>query len=116
LDSKITYESFIEAFNNRFGEKIISLGDALQTLSQNYTIYAVSFESITLLESTVNGPRIGLCAPDINVTSTKLNAAQMGCMNDGLGQGNGNGSCPGSGGAHGGKGGYGSAGLPEKAC
>ena len=61
----------------------------------------------------VSGPRIGVCSPTISIVTSNVTAAEKGCTAmQGLGAGKYNSSCPGSGGAHGGKGGFGSAGSP----
>lgn len=67
--------------------------------------------------STIHGSRIGLCAPEINITNAGLDAAHKGCYpGHGLGHGIGDKNCPGSGGAHGGHGGLGSIGRNLDKC
>lgn len=117
LDADITEQSFVSHFNKRFKADIQSVEDALQVLSQNYTVYIVSFDSIDLTNATVHGSRIGLCAPRINLTHTKLDAAERGCPSgNGLGHGEGSSQCPGAGGSHGGHGGIGSIGHNDAIC
>lgn len=70
-----------------------------------------------MYNSRMNGPRIGLCAPDIRTNHSIINAAEKGCQpGQGIGQGKTPANCSGSGGAHGGFGGFG---LPHgnvKSC
>ena len=75
----------------------------------NYTIYMVSFKEINLIGSDITAPRIGMCAPDININSnTKLETSGHGCPSaHGLGGGIRGAFCGGTGGSHGGAGGYG---------
>ena len=103
------------AFNERYNTSITHLPEALKILSNNYTIYLVSFDEISLEGSLISAPRIGLCAPNINSTKSVLDAANKGCSPpDGLGMGGANETCPGAGGSHGGKGGYGSTGYGRR--
>lgn len=107
----------MQNFNDRFGLEMKTVDDAMKYLSNNYTIYIVSFNAINLLNGTVTGSRIGLCAPEINLTHSHLDAASLGCSpGHGLGHGIGNDLCPGAGGAHGGKGGIGSIGHNRQEC
>ena len=58
----------------------------------------------------LNGPRIGLCSPIVWMNNSIVNAAEKGCaVNNGIGRGQSSKGCAGSGGAHGGIGGYGLA-------
>lgn len=60
--------------------------------------------------TTLTGPRVGICANNINMTGSLVDTSGLGCTSDrGLGAGEANANCAGSGGGHGGKGGYGSA-------
>lgn len=58
----------------------------------------------------LNGPRIGICSPIVWMNNSIVNAAEKGCaVNYGIGRGQSSKGCAGSGGAHGGIGGYGLA-------
>ena len=48
----------------------------------------ISEKLIQLFGNNINGPRIGLCAPNIELNSTVLNASEKGCP-AGLGFGKG---------------------------
>ncbi len=111
LQQSITPDSFLANFNEKFKTEHTALIDTLPVLVNNYTIYMVAFgEGVNLKGTTVTGPRIGICANDINLSETTLDTSGLGCASDeGLGHGQGRTTCSGSGGAHGGKGGYGSA-------
>jgi hypothetical protein len=86
-----------------------TMNEVIQNVMQNYTIYIVSFKEVTLTGSNIIAPRIGICAPDINVmTGTTLDTEGRGCHdNKGLGGGIRGAFCGGTGGSHGGAGGYG---------
>ena len=61
-------------------------------------------------DSSLHGPRIGMCAPNINTNYSLLNAAEKGCPSGhGIGKGQTPIDCSGAGGAHGGDGGIGLA-------
>ena len=75
---------------------------------QNFTIYMIAFEKIRAVGFDVAGPRIGMCAPDIELVDSKVDACGRGCpANNGLGIIDAPGICAGAGGSHGGLGGYG---------
>ena len=77
-------------------------------ISKNFTVYLLAFGYMDIIGAEIQGPRIGLCAHDIAITASVVNSAERGCPSDnGLGHGNLTNSCAGSGGAHGGRGGYG---------
>ena len=77
-------------------------------LYHNYTTYLMSLGDIKMTGSIVEGPRIGLCAANLDMTETLLDASEQGCPSDfGLGVGTQYGTCAGSGGANGGRGGFG---------
>lgn len=82
----------------------------------NYTIYMVSFKEINLSGSDIKAPRIGLCAPDIEINKgTSLDTTGRGCKSaEGLGSGIRGAFCGGTGGSHGGNGGYGMINSPDK--
>ena len=115
LEEQVTKESFIAAFNQRYKSDITHVAQALGHISQNYTIYIMSFDKIRLDEATVSAPRIGMCSHDIYSFETEISAAQKGCSApDGHGIGGHSSVCPGAGGSHGGHGGYGSTGSEDE--
>ena len=62
---------------------------------------------IRLHDSQILAPRIALCGQDIETNHALVSAAEMGCSaREGFGMGNANRTCAGSGGAHGGDGGF----------
>ena len=88
----------------------------LPVLVNNYTVYIVAFGMADLSGVTIEAPRIGICAHDISLEGSKLDATGRGCVSDeGIGAGAGRATCSGSGGAHGGQGGFGSAYEQENA-
>jgi hypothetical protein len=117
-NTRITHDEIVAHFNGFFhGSNITTVDQALKTLSQNYTVYLMSYQSIELNAATVSGSRIGVCSPDVNLTGSVLDAAHKGCSEGtGLGHGRGTHLCPGSGGAHGGHGGIGSVGHNVEVC
>lgn len=86
---------------------------------QKWNIYIIAMGNITMSGADVLGPRIGICSNQITVNQTKISASGRGCgAGKGLGAGKQQDFCAGSGGAHGGVGGYGgseSSSLEEKA-
>lgn len=63
-----------------------------------------------MTETYIEGPRVGICANNINLTETNIDTSGLGCKSDeGLGKGQGKATCAGSGGGHGGSGGAGTA-------
>ena len=68
----------------------------------------MSEQEINMSNSSIEAPRIGICAPNISTSRSNINAAERGCWS---GAGNSAGAssknCSGSGGAYGGYGGVG---------
>ena len=84
-------------------------------IQSQWTIYFLSLGSITIKESRIRGPRIGICANQINVNMSKIDSSSRGCEPDkGLGPGVKAQGCAGAGGAHGGQGGYGGSESDEE--
>jgi hypothetical protein len=53
-------------------------------------------------------PKVGICANEISLTNSVVDTSGRGCLSDqGIGAGSGRAICAGSGGAHGGRGGWG---------
>jgi len=76
----------------------------------------MSESSINMEDASIHAPRIGFCAPNISTKNTTLDAAEKGCWGGhGIGKGVAHTNCSGSGGAHGGAGGYGIS-IHGKAC
>ena len=74
----------------------------------NYTTFLIANDQMNILKSSIEGPRIGLCATNMTLAESKVDASGHGCLSDeGLGAGSQTGECAGSGGALGGQGGYG---------
>jgi len=79
LQTDITTKNFLTAFNNKYGMKATRLEDTIKNLTQSFQIYMVSETGIQMNRSILNAPRIGLCAPNIIVSDSLLNAAEKGC-------------------------------------
>ena len=80
----------------------------LNGLMTNYTTFLIANDQMNIVKSSIEGPRIGLCATNMTLAESNINASGHGCLADeGLGAGGQTGECAGSGGALGGKGGYG---------
>lgn len=63
---------------------------------------------LVLSDSSIKGPRVGVCGNSIRASNTSIDASAKGCPNDaGLGAGVKVTGCAGSGASHGGDGGYG---------
>lgn len=76
----------------------------------NWNVYLLSLGHIEINDSAIDGPRIGLCANNIAMNLTNVDASSKGCAHDsGLGKGHKVNLCGGSGGSHGGFGGHGGA-------
>lgn len=74
-------------------------------------------ELLSIQSSYVHGPRLGLCASDIDIVDSMLNAANQGCAR-GMGVGHGKSAeyCSGAGGSHGGYGGQGVSHAQASMC
>ena len=65
-------------------------------------------DQMNIVKSSIEGARIGLCATNMTLAESKIDATGHGCLADeGLGAGSQTGECAGSGGSLGGQGGYG---------
>ena len=68
----------------------------------------VSYGELSMFGADVSGPRIGICANNVTLVDTSIDASGFGCSSDqGLGRGRQSGRCGGSGGSSAGIGGYG---------
>jgi hypothetical protein len=72
--------------NNRFyAKKPINMRDKIQS---KWSIYLISLGSINVEGSKMRAPRIGICANEINVNTSKIDSSMRGCKADqGLGPG-----------------------------
>ena len=103
-------QEFFDTFNNQFPSDtpIDKLAGTLPTISANFTIYLLTFGYMDIVGASIVGPRIGVCAENIAISSSVLDTSAQGCTaNTGPGHGKLEGRCAGSGGSHGGRGGYG---------
>jgi hypothetical protein len=76
----------------------------------NWNVYLLSLGHIEVYNTNIEGPRIGMCANNITLNLTNVDASSKGCRHDsGLGKGHKRIMCAGSGGSHGGYGGHGGA-------
>jgi hypothetical protein len=108
LDLKYDADSFRQQFNDQFNTTYRTLDHVVGLAAKNFSVYMVSFGSIELAGSSINGPRVGMCAPDVDLYNSQIDSSAKGCRADhGIGKGKTQASCSGAGGAHGGKGGYG---------
>lgn len=104
------HDDFINTFNDQFESNMTSLENSVSALMKNFTIQIIAFEKIDLYGSQITGPRISLCAPEIIVDNSDIDAEGKGCQPEkGIGKGHSPeyASCQASGGAHGGYGGFG---------
>ena len=68
LDFEITSESFLDQFRRSYNNNTVdNLFETFRHLETSYQVYMVSENSLNITQSQVHGPRIGLCAPDINL-------------------------------------------------
>jgi hypothetical protein len=59
-----------------------------EKIQQNWNVYLISLGSINIESSKIKGPRIGICANEINVNMSKIDSSARGCMSDsGIGNG-----------------------------
>jgi len=74
----------------------------------NFSVYIMAFNDISMVDSQISGPRIGLCTTDISVYGSTISTDRKGCLSEtGLGAGVIFNGCAASGAAHGGDGGPG---------
>jgi hypothetical protein len=53
-----------------------------------WNVYILAWEKITINSAYVEAPRIGFCAPNMDIQSSDLSADGRGCLNDkGTGKG-----------------------------
>ena len=62
-----------------FGANQTSLSSVLKAITNNFTIYVVSFEKINMTGSYLAAPRIGFCAPEIGIYNSKVDTNGKGC-------------------------------------
>jgi len=109
--SEFEERTVVNNFQRQFGfsqQDYTAIEDIFGFLSNNYTIYLLSYGTITLSSFHIQGSRIGLCAENINANFGTVDATGRGCPSDqGLGHGNIKDGCAGGGGANGGYAGYG---------
>jgi hypothetical protein len=85
----------------------------IDSVSENFNIYVLAFTKLNLNSVHVEGPRIGFCASDMDLLSSEITTDGHGCeADDGKGKGDQVKDCAGSGGAHGGNGGFGGVDVP----
>jgi len=46
---------------------------------ENYTIYVVAFDDLKLEGTKISAPRVGLCAPNINLVDSDVEVSGRGC-------------------------------------
>lgn len=108
LQDQITYETFMQAYDERFNVTTNEIDDTISILSKGYLVYLMSETHISVQNSSIHAPRIGFCSPDITTVNATLDAAEKGCWGGhGIGKGWTHENCSGSGGSHGGYAGHG---------
>jgi hypothetical protein len=108
MDADLTASTFLDQLDAQLGLRWANFDHAVSLVARNYTVYMVAFESIDLSGATISGPRVGMCAPNVDLYMTEVDTAGKGCQADaGIGKGRADNQCSGAGGAHGGLGGYG---------
>ena len=108
--TQLTTEYFTERFQKLYPREqtLATFTSVMTGLMYNYTNYLVANNEVRLINSRVEGPRIGICSTNLVLKDSILQASGHGCLGDeGLGRGHQVGECAGSGGSHGGRGGYG---------
>lgn len=77
-------------------------------LRSNYSQYIISMNNATLDGASIEGPRVGMCAANADISNSVLDTSGHGCPSDwGFGRGMKYATCAGSGASNGGSGGYG---------
>ncbi len=90
--------------------------DTVANITKGFNVYLMSESSINISNATVHAPRMGLCAPNVITVDALVDAAGKGCpAGYGIGKGDAQPFCSGSGGAYGGFGGYGLS-FNNKSC
>ena len=79
ISNEISELSFIKNYNSMFGANQTSLSSVLKAITNNFTIYVVSFEKINMTGSYLTAPRIGFCAPEIGIYNSKVDTNGKGC-------------------------------------
>lgn len=90
LQEELTPEYLTDRFNKQFPhqEKLPTFTSVLSGLMHNYTNYFISNNELLLLSTMIEGPRIGVCATNITMQDSSINASGHGCMGDeGIGRG-----------------------------
>ena len=110
LVPKVTTTNFMKEYQRQFDTPTMPtiIEHTTYHLAQGYTVYMLAEEQLSIESSSVQGPRLGLCASDIDIVDSVLNAAEQGCARGmGIGHGKTADYCSGAGGSHGGYGGQG---------
>jgi hypothetical protein len=65
LNPEITFESFMENYDQQFGVKSDQIEDTVSILAKGYLVYLMSENYIVVDEASIHAPRIGFCSPNI---------------------------------------------------
>ena len=81
LLTNLTDDSLTAAFQKQFPrtEKLATFHSVLMDLMQNYTTYMISYGELSLFGADVSGPRIGICASNVTMVDTAIDASGFGC-------------------------------------
>ena len=119
-EGALDFEEILEQYNTQYhltesnNYYAIHARDLTHFVQMNWNVYLLSLGHIDVYNSAIDGPRIGMCANNIVLNLTNVDASSKGCKHDsGLGKGHKMDNCAGSGASHGGYGGQGGAQLRD---
>jgi hypothetical protein len=86
-------EKFLEFYNDQYYVSsevslLPRLENTFHKIHEDFTIYLLAFEGIYMEKSIVSAPKIGMCAPEIDLKDSKIDASGKGCISgEGRGKG-----------------------------
>ena len=100
-------EQFLSQYNSQYQSKATHILETVSKIGQSFKVYILA-EELVLEKSVIKGPKIGLCSARVTLKNSLIDASKKGCPpGHGEGRGKFNQMCAGSGGSHGGSGGFG---------
>ena len=112
--TKLDFNDVLGRFKEQFpkyggdGFQVMRFENTWGGLKANYSSYILSMGDVKMEGATIEGPRVGVCAANVELSESKLDVSGHGCPSDyGRGTGVKYATCAGSGGANGGHGGAG---------
>ena len=105
MQTRVDQTSFAKEFAEAYGSENDGLAEEI---GKSFHVYLLAFDSVNLQATTISAPKIGICSTNMQISQSYLDSRGKGCPPGfGTGRGRFNQDCAGSGGAHGGFGGFG---------